>query len=196
VDEGNPDSGHTVIPCDEFNADDDEDGGPDACADPVTGEPTPDPPDDWLNPPPDGQLRVVDSPDGDSVAVVDMGYDEVVPRDCPWDCQAEPNGQVDVADFLHLLDEWGQECPTADCDQVGPSGVGTEDFLALLPHWGPCTEQASVSGGSDSAYDPQELALQLMGFDGIEEYGAWLEQATDDEAFASLVVFAALLVQP
>ena len=56
---------------------------------------------------------------------------------CPWDCQAEPDGNVGINDFLDLLGTWNQiDVP---CDFIaGPPGIGVEDFLELLAHWGPC----------------------------------------------------------
>ena len=54
---------------------------------------------------------------------------------CPWDCQATPDGNVGITDFLSLLAQWG-EIGTA-CDVDG-SGVGITDFLELLANWGPC----------------------------------------------------------
>ena len=54
---------------------------------------------------------------------------------CIWDCQAEPNGQVDISDFLALLAQWGQD--NAPCDFDG-DGVSVTDFLELLANFGPC----------------------------------------------------------
>ncbi|MHC4274776.1 MAG: GC-type dockerin domain-anchored protein, partial [Planctomycetota bacterium] len=54
---------------------------------------------------------------------------------CPWDCQSEPNGQVDVADFLALLAQWGQVGTSCDFDG---GGVSVNDFLAFLANFGPC----------------------------------------------------------
>jgi uncharacterized membrane protein len=74
---------------------------------------------------------------------------EIIP-DCPWDTAGEggsqlPDGQVGVADFFDLLQNWGPNCPQPFCiwDTTGPDGVpdgevGVEDFFALLQHWGPC----------------------------------------------------------
>jgi hypothetical protein len=56
------------------------------------------------------------------------------PADCPWDCQAVPDGAVNVADFLALLAQWNG---TGSCDFDGGGG-GVTDFLAILAHWGPC----------------------------------------------------------
>jgi len=56
---------------------------------------------------------------------------------CPWDCQAVPNQDVGINDFLDLLGQWSQVGTSCDLGE-GPDGVGVEDFLALLGHWGPC----------------------------------------------------------
>jgi hypothetical protein len=58
--------------------------------------------------------------------------------DCPWDCQATPDGSVNVSDFLALLAQWGQQGTSCDFDGYG---VGVIDFLAVLAHWGPCPAQ-------------------------------------------------------
>jgi hypothetical protein len=54
---------------------------------------------------------------------------------CIWDCQAEPNGTVDVSDFLAMLAQWGQVGSSCDFDG---GGVSVTDFLMLLAAWGPC----------------------------------------------------------
>ncbi len=53
---------------------------------------------------------------------------------CPWDC-ASNDGQVNVVDFLALLNEWGQVDTSCDFDG---GGVNSVDFLAMLQHWGAC----------------------------------------------------------
>ena len=55
---------------------------------------------------------------------------------CPWDCQAEANGAVDVPDLLALLADWGM--PGSCNFDGGGEGVGVPDLLALLAAWGPC----------------------------------------------------------
>ena len=57
------------------------------------------------------------------------------PVPCPWDCQAAPNGAVDVPDLLALLATWGNPSP---CDFDGNNAVAVPDLLQLLTHWGPC----------------------------------------------------------
>ena len=54
--------------------------------------------------------------------------------ECPWDCQASPDGSVGVNDFLQMLADWGGGGP---CDFDG-GGVGVTDFLVLLANWGEC----------------------------------------------------------
>jgi len=56
---------------------------------------------------------------------------------CPWDCQAVPDQNVGINDFLDLLGQWSQVGTPCDFGD-GPPGVGVEDFLSLLGHWGPC----------------------------------------------------------
>jgi len=54
---------------------------------------------------------------------------------CPWDCQAVPDGNVGINDFLELLAQWGQV--GSSCDFAG-GGVGINAFLDLLANWGQC----------------------------------------------------------
>ena len=54
---------------------------------------------------------------------------------CPWDCQAVPDGEVGINDFLDLLGQWTMIDTSCDFDG---GGVGINDFLDLLGHWGPC----------------------------------------------------------
>jgi hypothetical protein len=54
---------------------------------------------------------------------------------CIWDCQAVPNGSVDVADFLALLAQFGQVGTPCDFDG---GGVGVTDFLQFLANFGAC----------------------------------------------------------
>jgi hypothetical protein len=54
---------------------------------------------------------------------------------CIWDCQAVPNGEVDVADFLAILAQFGQVGTSCDFDG---GGVGVTDFLEFLANFGPC----------------------------------------------------------
>ncbi|MEE8459994.1 MAG: hypothetical protein V3S08_08970, partial [Phycisphaerales bacterium] len=56
---------------------------------------------------------------------------------CPWDCQAVPDQNVGINDFLDLLGQWTQVGTPCDFGE-GPPGVGVEDFLALLGNWGAC----------------------------------------------------------
>jgi hypothetical protein len=57
------------------------------------------------------------------------------PTTCPWDCQASPNGEVDVPDFLAMLADWG--AVGVPCDIDG-GGVSVTDFLELLANFGTC----------------------------------------------------------
>ena len=54
---------------------------------------------------------------------------------CPWDCEAVPDKETGINDFLALLAQW--ETIGGSCDFDG-GGVGINDFLELLANWGPC----------------------------------------------------------
>ncbi|MHC4220354.1 MAG: hypothetical protein ACYSU7_18080 [Planctomycetota bacterium] len=59
----------------------------------------------------------------------------VDPDMCPWDCQAVPDGEVNIADFLAILAQWGQIGTSCDFDGAG---VSITDFLHFLANFGPC----------------------------------------------------------
>ena len=59
------------------------------------------------------------------------------PPPCPWDCQAIPDGNVGIADFLELLAQWTLVGTSCDFG-LGGVGVGINEFLDLLANWGPC----------------------------------------------------------
>ena len=59
----------------------------------------------------------------------------VPPVLCPYDCQAMPDGEVGIDDFLLLLAQWGMVDTSCDIDG---GGVGIDDFLGLLGNWGLC----------------------------------------------------------
>ena len=61
----------------------------------------------------------------------------IISTPCPWDCQATPDGNVGINDFLDLLGTWNQVGVPCDFG-AGPPGIGVEDFLELLAHWGAC----------------------------------------------------------
>ncbi len=54
---------------------------------------------------------------------------------CPWDCQAVPDGTVNVLDLLALLGAWGT-IGNQPCDIVVDEIVNIPDLLALLGQWG------------------------------------------------------------
>jgi hypothetical protein len=54
---------------------------------------------------------------------------------CPADLDG--NGEVDIVDFLNLLNQWGTD-PGGPPDLDGNGDVDVVDFLALLSAWGPC----------------------------------------------------------
>jgi hypothetical protein len=56
---------------------------------------------------------------------------------CPWDCQGEPDGQVNISDFLAILAQWGEKGTSCDFGS-GDVGVGINEFLDFLAHFGPC----------------------------------------------------------
>ena len=88
----------------------------------------------------DGNPRFVDDTGTDDTGsgdppIVDMGAYEFQGASCLWDCEAIPNGNVGINDFLNLLAQWMQVGSSCDFDG---GGVGITDFLALLANWGPC----------------------------------------------------------
>ena len=97
-----------------------------------------------------------------------------------------PDGTVSTADQLKLLADWGP-CPGCGADFDCNLVVSTTDYLQLITNWGPCP----WDGGDYN--EELEEALELMGFDDVEEYLEWLEQATDAEALASGYILAALM---
>ena len=56
---------------------------------------------------------------------------------CP-DCQAVPDGTVNVPDLLALLAAWGIFDPGQPCDFDNTNVVGVPDLLQLLAAWGAC----------------------------------------------------------
>ncbi len=56
---------------------------------------------------------------------------------CPWDCQAVPDGAVNVPDLLALLGRWEMDQGLTTCDFDG-GGIAVPDLLKLLANWGPC----------------------------------------------------------
>ena len=57
---------------------------------------------------------------------------------CPEDCQAVPDGAVNVPDLLALLAAWGVFDPGQPCDFDNTNVVGVPDLLQLLAAWGAC----------------------------------------------------------
>ena len=55
---------------------------------------------------------------------------------CPWDC-GDGDGNVGIADFLAMLEQWGLVGSACDLG-LGAPGVGSADFDALRAHWGRC----------------------------------------------------------
>ncbi len=53
---------------------------------------------------------------------------------CPWDCQATPNGAVDVPDLIALLSQWSGG---GSCNFDG-GVVSITDLIILLANWGAC----------------------------------------------------------
>jgi hypothetical protein len=69
----------------------------------------------------------------DSIDIVNQ--QALLPPACPWDCQAVPDGNVSVTDFLTMLSQWGQAGTSCEFDG---GVVSVTDFLVMLAHWGPC----------------------------------------------------------
>ncbi len=124
---------------------------------------------------------------------------------CPADL--EGNGKIDTVDFLILLGNWtgngnclncNDLCCTCNGDTNGDCRVDTVDMLALLEDWGfcpgfgTCSEGAGFAGPSQSSN--LDGAVQQLGFDGIEAFGAWVAGATQDEALVMGQLLAALLM--
>jgi predicted outer membrane repeat protein len=122
-----------------------------------------------LTPDIDWESRVMAVPGADLVR--DMGYDEMnfVVRafnpDCPCDCEAEPDGFVDIKDFLSLLAQWGSACSETGvrCDILSPPGVGIKEFLLLLANWG------DTCAGGDPGGMPQSVEQCMARFPGNME---------------------------
>ncbi len=144
----------------------------------------------------------------------------LIPIDtCLWDIagpsQGPPDGIVQIDDYLALLAAWGP-CPVGElcmADFDCTLAVGIEDYLALLAHWGPCPtlqcpyvggessggSGSSGSGGGDdddsgSSEDDVEDALERLGFDDMEEFGQWMDSASDTEQAALIAILAAMLL--
>jgi subtilisin-like proprotein convertase family protein len=66
---------------------------------------------------------------------------------CIWDC-GNFNNNVDTADFLALIGQWGMAGVPCDFG-LGLVGVDTPDFLAIIANWGPC--QAPHAGNCCAA---------------------------------------------
>jgi hypothetical protein len=93
-----------------------------------------------------------------------------------------PDCHVGTDDFLAMLAQWGP-CPgldapcRADFDCSGR--VNVQDHLRLLSNWGPCPECDGAGGaGSPAAL---EEALVVLGFAGLDAFGAWLAEASEPE---------------
>jgi hypothetical protein len=71
-------------------------------------------------------------PEGQVSITVNHGYGELP---CPWDCQPDPDGIVNIPDFLAMLAQWGKV--GTSCDLNG-GGVDVTDFLEFLGNFGPC----------------------------------------------------------
>ncbi len=89
-----------------------------------------------------GDLDGVNGPDlVMGISVSEMGYVSVLLNQgclgapCPSDLNGD--GQVAIADFLGLLEQWGTN-PGGPPDFDGDGVVGYTDFEALLGAWGPC----------------------------------------------------------
>ncbi|MEE8460013.1 MAG: hypothetical protein V3S08_09065, partial [Phycisphaerales bacterium] len=139
---------------------------------------------------------------------------------CLWDItgtggQNAPDGIVGINDFLALLGAWGP-CPVGElcmADFDCNLDVRIEDELELLAQWGPCpTLQCPYVGGESSgdsgsngngggdndssgpSADDVEDALEQLGFDDTEEFGQWMDSASDTEQGALIAILEAMLL--
>ncbi len=124
---------------------------------------------------------------------------------------APPDYKVNVNDWNLLIGDWsGSPCAGCAADFDYNLIVDTVDFLELLTRWcDPCTlcpypgAPGNTAGPGEGSQDggaapgggglTLEEALWVMGFSSLEEYGAWLDQASDAEAYASAVQLGLLL---
>ena len=84
----------------------------------------------------DGLARLVSG-------VVDLGAFEFQVVGCPADLAplVSPDGQVDVDDFLAIINGWGQ-CPQSEpcaSDINNDGNVDVDDLLFVINHWGACS---------------------------------------------------------
>jgi len=137
---------------------------------------------------------------------VDMGaYESQHIKRLRWDIASNlqgppPDDAVNINDFLMLLSDWSPTgvpaCAGCGADFDYDSQVGITDWLQLLANWcsstttPPCIYCKTNGQGPSPVVDG---ALAVMGFSGLDEYGAWLEQASAEEAYASAVTLALLL---
>lgn len=133
---------------------------------------------------------------------VDMGaYENQHIAACKWDISSPgymppPDGNVGNPDFSMLIQDWGS-CPGCGADFNCDLVVNTVDYNDLLANWGPCPAGGAPGGGGNSPQGGSGLTLEdalwSMGFLSLEDYQAWLDEATDEEAYNSAVVLAAIL---
>ena len=168
-----------LIPCDEFDVDDDTDDG----------EPTPDL---------DLNDRVQDG-NNDGTGRIDMGVYEHVANLCPWDL----NGDccVNEEDLAILVAAAGPcpplpaACPADfDCNGV----INRFDARELIQHYGPCPNTAFCPApppgcGVGSSAAAIGGALAQIGFADVADYAAWVPSATESQAFVCACVLQVLL---
>lgn len=135
-----------------------------------------------------GRTRIFDAGvDGENGDVDQGAYEEQCPA-CPWDLDG--SGSVGSVDLLILQVNWGARCHHANF--VEPDTVGGSDLLALTTNWGDCP--SCPLGGPYEENEELEAALELMGFDDLEEYHEWLrDEATDWQVEVSGMILYALL---
>jgi predicted outer membrane repeat protein len=88
----------------------------------------------------DDLITINENPVGQAGGLQGGGGDTVKARlnaTCPWDCQPEPDGIVNIPDFLAMIAQWGQVGTSCDLE-TGSPGVGINEFLAFVAHFGPC----------------------------------------------------------
>ncbi len=137
-----------------------------------------------------------------SLNKVDMGaYENQHIAACKWDISSPgytppPDGNVGNPDFLMMLADWGS-CPGCGADFNCDLVVNTSDYNDLLAHWGTCPVGGAPGGGGSAPQGGSGLTLEeallTLGFLSVEDYIAWNEQASEEDAYDTALLLAALM---